>query len=244
MNPYGIVILSKYPEYARNLIESIRKHSKYWQRIIVVRDGHEETFDDPGWYGDCFYVDAEKPFIYAKNANCGIKILVGDILPHDVILLNDDMEVVEDDFFAKLHQRAYEWERCGLISPLIDGGVGNSWQSFSRVRELRSSLSNIFGSQLTVCFPCVYIKRELIDKIGLLDETFTGYGFDDDDYCMRARAEGFWTMICSDLVIKHGAGGASLDRGKNWSCSFARESERHSNLQRFLEKYPHMKSAF
>ena len=94
----------------------------------------------------------------------------------------------------------------------------------------------------TICFPCVYVNREMIDEIGGLDESFTEYGFDDDDYCFRAREAGWKTMITSSLRIKHGSGGAQLVRGSNWSCSFARLPELKSNIEVFLNKYPHFRS--
>ena len=42
----------------------------------------------------------------------------------------------------------------------------------------------------TVAFVCVLIPRRTIERIGLLDERFCFYGFDDNDYCRRARIAG------------------------------------------------------
>jgi hypothetical protein len=79
--------------------------------------------------------------------------------------------------------------------------------------------------------------------VGQGDSEFVGYGFDDDDYCIRASEAGWYTAVTPLLHIKHGTGGNVLDRGKNWSCSFAREEkERPSNMDVFLKKYPHLRS--
>ena len=52
-------------------------------------------------------------------------------------------------------------------------------------------------------FFCVMIKREVINKIGLLDEKFgVGLG-DDDDYCHRAEAAGFRLAFVGNLEIYH-----------------------------------------
>jgi GT2 family glycosyltransferase len=80
----------------------------------------------------------------------------------------------------------------------------------------------------------------MIQNIGLLDERFTGYGFDDDNYCLRARSAGYHTGITRQLRIKHGSGGVQLDRGKNWSCSFARIKDPQSNLEVFRSIHPEL----
>ncbi|HCV42688.1 MAG TPA: hypothetical protein DGH68_04325, partial [Bacteroidetes bacterium] len=66
--------------------------------------------------------------------------------------------------------------------------------------------------------------------------------FDDDDYCYRVRAAGWQTHIVKSLHIKHGDGGAALDRGKNWSCSFAKQKDLPSNIEVYLNKYPQFRS--
>jgi GT2 family glycosyltransferase len=90
---------------------------------------------------------------------------------------------------------------------------------------------------IPVCFPCVYIKRELINKIGLLDEDYIYYGFDDNDYCLKANEADYWTMITNKLYVKHGLGGAKLERGLNWSLSFARQGQQQTNEEIFRSKH-------
>ncbi len=235
-NPYGVVILSRYPEYAQRLIASAKRFHKHLPPILVVRDRNEATYRD-----DAFVVDGQQPFVYARNANIGF-LFFGKM---DVVLCNDDLEIVEDDFFPRLHSISAKWPRCGLLSPLIDGGVGNPLQRYPfGVAPPPLKIPALFRIDTgTVCFPCVLIRRLLIDKIGPLDENFTGYGFDDDDYCIRTREAGFWTMITTQLRVKHGIGGAGLNRGYNWSCSFAREPERPSNQEYFTKKHTPKKTA-
>ena len=52
-------------------------------------------------------------------------------------------------------------------------------------------------------FFCVAIKREVIDKIGLLDEIYTPGNCEDDDFCMRAIEAGFKLGIAKDCYIHH-----------------------------------------
>lgn len=64
------------------------------------------------------------------------------------------------------------------------------------------------------------IKREVVDKIGLLDEDIFMY-FEDTDYCYRARKEGFKIMINPQITIEHIGGASSQDpRFRQWSGEF------------------------
>jgi GT2 family glycosyltransferase len=56
-----------------------------------------------------------------------------------------------------------------------------------------------------VCFVCVYIPRRTINLVGLLDPAFSGYGFDDDDYCLRVRRAGLKIGIFDDCYVDHGS---------------------------------------
>ncbi|HCV42397.1 MAG TPA: hypothetical protein DGH68_02865 [Bacteroidetes bacterium] len=230
---YCIVIPNRYPEFAYRLLSSIKQHHKQTPQIFVVCDRHKTQFPD----AMSAYVPG--PFIFARNCNLGIKMFS----ECDIVLCNDDMECTEDDFFDKLAEEAYRYKKCGLLSPLIDGGVGNELQQYPPVRVWEQiKRPQIALGDRTICFPCVYLRREMIDAVGLLDESFTGYGFDDDDYCYRVRNANWQTNITRVLSIKHGSGGAKLDRGKNWSCSFAGEEKLPSNMEIFLAKYPQFRS--
>jgi len=232
MREFCIVILNHFPEYARNLIASIKRTHTVLPEILVICDRHQEALDD------CKQRFAPGPFVFSKNTNMGFDSMPGK----DIILLNDDMECVEKEFFPNLVAISYKYKDCGILSPLIDGGVGNELQQYPPVKIWKALSSPEIIIDRTVCFPCVYIKREMIDEIGGLDGTFVHYGFDDDDYCIRARAVGWRTMITKSLHIKHGSGGSQLLRGSNWSCSFAKVEDPESNIDIFLKKYPQLRA--
>ena len=50
---------------------------------------------------------------------------------------------------------------------------------------------------------CLAMKREVPDRIGLLDERFTPGHYEDDDYCYRARIAGFRLMIAGEASVYH-----------------------------------------
>jgi GT2 family glycosyltransferase len=55
-----------------------------------------------------------------------------------------------------------------------------------------------------LCFVCVYIRRDVLNKLGPLDERFIAYGWEDNDYCRRALADGYKLGIYDPVQVEHG----------------------------------------
>jgi GT2 family glycosyltransferase len=43
----------------------------------------------------------------------------------------------------------------------------------------------------------------LIERIGGFDERFSPWGFEDDDFTLRAFAAGWWNRIALDVFVHH-----------------------------------------
>lgn len=52
-------------------------------------------------------------------------------------------------------------------------------------------------------FFCIFIKKEVVDKIGLLDEGFNMGDWEDVDYCIRALDAGFKLAETKNLLVFH-----------------------------------------
>lgn len=228
---YTVVTLNKHPELAETLIESIRKTHANQPRIIVVGDNHSEKFGP-----NVVTIESKQPFCFARNANLGIAAAGR----RDVILMNDDTQVLQKDALHILASTAAKFPRIGILSPLIDGGVGNPYQTEKMWRQEFPDVIGIQGESadsMPVCFVCVWLSRRLLDKVGKLDEAMIHYGFDDNDYCIRSRKAGFETAITKLANVQHGSGGTALERGRNWSSSFARVEFFKTNEEYFRTKH-------
>ncbi len=51
---------------------------------------------------------------------------------------------------------------------------------------------------------CVMVRREVIDAIGGFDERFSPWGFEDDDFALRASLAGFRNRLALDVFVRHG----------------------------------------
>lgn len=225
---FFIVILNRYPYLAKNFIESIRATHEQMPDVVVVRDRNDATFGD-----DVKVIDGREPFVYAVNANIGMYYHSN----RDVFLCNDDLECVERDFFYRLASIAKAYPKCGIFSPLVMGGIGNKFQSYHLKDEMWKDKGNEIAICDTIHYPCVLIMRKLIRRIGLMDENFTGYGWEDIDYSIRAMRAGFDTMVTKQLYIKHGDGSEGIKKGKNYSLSFVREDLNNLSVDHFNRKY-------
>jgi len=76
-----------------------------------------------------------------------------------------------------------------------------------------------------VSFACALIRREVIEKVGLLDEGYFMY-FEDSDYCRAARAAGFRVHYYPSARVVHLHVGVSSVRSVRSSRSARRKRDR------------------
>ena len=150
---------------------------------------------------------------YARAINQGITLSNTKY----VVTLSNDV-FVTDNWLTKLVSIMEKHPRVGLLSPLTDR-IGSSAPSargaITRFNlpvdggplEHINTLTERFGGCFTdVSMFCAMIRREVVEKIGLLDERFFILG-NDDDYCDRVRLGGYMTGVCLNCFVyhKHGA---------------------------------------
>jgi GT2 family glycosyltransferase len=216
---YTVIIPNKYEDIIQPLLESINEYEPN-ANVIIVNDGHDRDYGYEAVRYDWRF------FNYSHACNLGIEMAPVD---NDIILVNDDIILVEPNTFWRMSNVGHRSQNIGIVSPLIKGCVGNPLQRWHE-RKLYwtqdETIKYVHGAS-PVCFPCVWLKREMLNKIGILDESVCPegyYGGEDVEYCMRARDNGWRTAITSEVVVQHGSGGMETTngRGKTWSLSFSR----------------------
>lgn len=156
------------------------------RRIVVIDDGARENSAVQG----VTWITGIKPFVFARNCNLGI-IYSGT---SDVILLNDDALLQTVGGLSAMAEASQGW---GVVSAATNNS-GNQNQC------QRLAPDAVFEERdRTLAFICVYIPRVTIATVGLLDERFTGYGSEDDDYCHRAKLSGLKLGIFGGCFVDH-----------------------------------------
>jgi GT2 family glycosyltransferase len=132
----------------------------------------------------------------------------------DVILLNNDAEIVQPDWISTLQTVAYSAPDIGVVGCRLvrPDGVLQHVGTYLTV-------DSFLGEQIGVCerdinqfpgnndvegvvFACVYLKRDTLNKVGLLDEDYFSY-FEDTDYCFRVRERGLRVVCCGSVTVIH-----------------------------------------
>ena len=134
-------------------------------------------------------------------------------LKTDVILLNDDT-IVLTDIVTEMQKLAYSDDRIGIVGGkalaannpdmIINYGIyvgpdGNT--AHKHFGQPRDSVD--VETQRAVEGSCIYIKNELLYRVGYFDEDF-GMGYRAEvDFCFRAREEGWKTVSCPTAEYIH-----------------------------------------
>jgi N-acetylglucosaminyl-diphospho-decaprenol L-rhamnosyltransferase len=174
----------------------------------------------------CRVLRAEENHGFAAGCNIGIRAVHANYY----LLLNSDT-LVRKGAVAKLLAHMQHRPYVGIAGPRLDWPDGSPQASCFRdytlvgeflaaaqARPLNRALSD-FQTALPVSdepheaqwvsFACVLIRREVFEKVGLLDE---GYflGFEDSDFCRAARATGFRVWHFPDARVVHLDGGVTV----------------------------------
>jgi GT2 family glycosyltransferase/glycosyltransferase involved in cell wall biosynthesis len=159
----------------------------------------------------------------------------------DVILLNSDT-LVTKNWVQKLQRAAYSRVKIGTVTPLTNNGTicsipcflennevpdGYSLDSFAGLVEEVSEREYV---QAPTCVGfCTYIRREMLDDVGVFDPVFQqGYG-EENDLSLRAAQRGYANIVDDATYIYH--------RG-NMSFKEMRESLSKTNAEILNQRYP------
>ncbi|WP_273226425.1 glycosyltransferase [Geosporobacter ferrireducens] len=205
--------------YTKLCIDSIRKYTDEGTYEIIVVDNHS-TDGTVEWLKeqkDIRAVFNNENLGFPKGCNQGIKIAQGD----SILLLNNDV-IVTPNWLSNLSTCLYSAEDIGAV-----GAVTNSCSNYQTIpipyktiAEIvpfaqKNNISNsaLWEERSRLIGFCLLIKREVVEKIGLLDEQFSPGNFEDDDYCYRIRKAGYRLMLCKDAFIHH-FGSASFSKNR------------------------------
>jgi hypothetical protein len=201
-----IVVPSKYPDIFEGCRASLAQFAPSAPKILV-RDG--ESIGNPeGWK---VIQGPDEPFVYARNVNLGIQACSGDVL-----LMNDDVRLFRSQTLETLQAVLATHPSIGILSPRVLGQACNVGCPGSQLVQ---------EADVFVAFVCVLIRRDVFNRIGLLDETFIGYGSEDIDFCRRAREVGYRSATTSAALVMHGHQGTT--------CSTSHDRERKRNPEAY-----------
>lgn len=187
-------------QYTKECIKSIARNTAYPYRLILVDNGSESETRD--YLKSLAKEDTKVALIrneqnlgFVKAVNQGLKVSTA---PY-VCLLNNDT-IPAPGWLERLVEFAESHKDAGLLNPVCDGHLDTPIDEYAKKLEANEGRY----MEMNQCFGfCMLMKRELIDKIGCLDEAFGIGGFDDTDYSMRAHKAGYRSVCVHNSYVYH-----------------------------------------
>jgi glycosyltransferase involved in cell wall biosynthesis len=155
----------------------------------------------------------EGPFNYSQLNNRGVELSRGSL----IALLNNDVEVLNDDWLSELVSHALQPE-VGIVGaqlwypngPIQHGGVilgagGIAGHAHVGVRHEPGYFARPHLAQnlSAVTAACAVVRRSVYLQIGGFDEVNLPVTFNDVDFCLRLREAGYWIVWTPHAQLVH-----------------------------------------
>lgn len=168
-------------------------------------------------FPDAYIIENKANYGFAKANNQAICRAIGKyilLLNQDVVILDNDAIKIIKEFLDNRKEAAV----CSCNYMNSDGGFWHSQHRFQTIpyifnyyfhklcikedkndKKITGSLSQETNMAIGACF---MIKKEVVDKIGLLDEAFFFY-FEEADWCFRIKRAGWKIYILPWIYVRH-----------------------------------------
>ncbi|MCT4508399.1 MAG: glycosyltransferase family 2 protein [Tepidibacter sp.] len=200
--------------YTKECIQSIIEKTSYTNYEIIIVDNKSQD-NTPIYlkelekqYSNITIVLNEHNYGFAKGNNIGIKKAKGDY----IILLNNDT-VVTRGWISGFIKHLERDKKLGLVGP-VTNYAGNEamisvpyrnikdMDKFSEIYTLANSNKLYTNINMLIMF-CVAMRKEIINQVGYLDESFGIGMFEDDDFSYRVKKAGYEIAYTKDIFIHH-----------------------------------------
>ncbi|MBI9072780.1 MAG: glycosyltransferase [Melioribacteraceae bacterium] len=236
-----IVPIYNQVECTVGMILSLNKNTSVnYETILIDNNSDEETksvLNKLSGYKNIklIYNDVNEGF--PKAVNQGIKKAEGKY----IVIANSDI-IFTKNWLYHLINHAEREKDIGIVGPIsneVSGMQLDKSAQYSTIEQMHEysekkiveEKGNFFQFP-RVAFLCTLIKKEVIDKIGGLDERFSPGNFEDDDFCLRTQLAGFKTVIAQDVFIHHyGSKSFKADGEENYNKRLK------INRQKFISKW-------
>lgn len=158
---------------------------------------------------------------FAKGVNQGIKATLKDPTITHFLLLNNDLHIS----FGSLQQLLLTFNKinsAGIVTPILHndpssakatagkfdwGGRFNRWTGLVKHKNWDNKPKTVLSVD-HVAGAAMLIPREVVEKVGLLNERYFLY-YEDLDFCLRVKHAGYTIHINPEVVADHAVSAGS-----------------------------------
>jgi len=200
-------------------LESLKEIDYSNYEILLVdngsTDGSQEYFR--AQCPEIALLENEIDLGFAEGNNVGIRHAMNERADYVLLLSNDT--VVHERFLSELVSVAERDLRTGFVGPKIyyhdwhgqrdiiafAGGRVNLWIGKARNVGMGEKDTGQYEDIKEVDYlqgSCLMVKREVVQRIGLLDSTFFAY-WEEADWCVRGCGAGYTSVFVPNAKIWH-----------------------------------------
>ena len=239
--PKVSIILVTYNQYnyTKECLTSLRKYTDVSYEVIVIDNKSSDKTvklikkDFP----EIHLIKNDENLGFPNAVNQGIKASIGEY----VLLLNNDT-VLTEGWLKRMVEVAENDNLIGMVGPISNEVSGvqidkeANYKTIDEMHKYASEVKEKFNGVVKpfprLAFLCTLIRRELINKVGGLDERYSPGNFEDDDFCLRAQMVGYKTVIVYDVFIHHYGSVSFKAKGND---QYADRLE--TNKKKFVDKW-------
>lgn len=158
---------------------------------------------------------------FAAGNNVGIRYALNQGADY-ALLLNNDTLTSDKDLLKKMVAVAEDNSNVGIVGPKIyyyqeDQKPAKIWFAGGKINWLKTKAWHLKNNEqgqaretdfVTGC--CLLIKKEVINKIGLMPEEYFLY-FEDADWSLRARRAGYKCLYLSTVWLWHKVSSSAVE---------------------------------
>lgn len=196
----------------RECIDSVLRTDYSRFEVIVVDNASSDSSKDiiRSLYPHVKLIEEEKNLGWCMGNNVGIKEAKGDI----IVLLNNDT-IVDRNWIKEIVKKAVD-PKVGIIGCRLYFPRSNVIQSLGFREVFLGNYESIGAGQIDngqfgdvedvdyVSGAALAVKREVLEKIGLLDPNLLAF-HNDVDICLRAKKAGYRVVTSNAKVYHYGS---------------------------------------
>jgi O-antigen biosynthesis protein len=197
----------------RRCVDGLVNRTNYEPVEIIIVDNGSSDPDAREFLGELrarpnfVIMEDSGPFNFSRLVNRGVAASSGDIC----VLLNNDIDIINDDWLDELTSHALRPEVGAVGAKLyygdgslqhggvilgISGGAGHQHRYCAGASDGYFGRLKLTHNLSCVTAACLAVRRDVYNEIGGFEEKHLAVAFNDVDFCIRIREAGYniiWT---------------------------------------------------
>jgi glycosyltransferase involved in cell wall biosynthesis/predicted Zn-dependent protease len=210
-----IILCCNQVEFTRMCLENVLCHTRPPYELVLVDNGSTDA--TPAYLEELRQRSGPERVVVLRNeTNCGFAAGCNQGLAQArgryLVLLNNDTLVTGGWLEGLIGWALHDWPKVGMVGPMtnyaappqeipVDYRTPEELALFATRRRQEFAGQALHVERLLGF--CMLLRREVVERLGGLDERFGLGFFEDDDLCVRVREAGFQLVMVQEVFLHH-----------------------------------------